>query len=362
MLAVLLFSVLSQTASAAPQPVKVEGATAYVYKTAGANQLRLHVFQTKRGAPKPAIVFFFGGGWMQGNVAQFAPQAKHLAERGMVAILADYRVRNRHRTTPFDAMADARSALRWVRSHASQLGVDPNRIVAAGGSSGGHLALSTAVFDAFDEPGEDTSVSAKPNALVLFNPAVDTLGNRLFGDRGRDGSPLHHVRAGLPPTLIMHGKADMTVPYSDVERFCSESSALGNQCRLVGYDGAPHGFFNTRPRDDKWYQETLLEADRFLTAMGYLPRPYNSHRTSNLEPRTTVIQLPLKTSIPVAEPRNLAESATQIQLLAFSRGEQPEAPRAERSKILAGVFDQRRRDAAPLIAFEHRHAVNPRTR
>jgi len=268
----VLLALLLQAASAPPQPVAVDGATAYIYKTAGANQLRLHVFQTKRTAPNPAIVFFFGGAWMQGEVTQFAPQARHLAQRGMVAVLADYRVLNRHGTTPFDAMADARSALRWVRSHATQLGVDPDRIVAAGGSSGGHIALSAAVFDTFAEAGEDTTVSAKPNALVLFNPAVDTSQNRLFGDRGRDGSPLHHLRNGLPPTLILHGKADMTVPYAQVDQFCSDAQALGNQCRLVGYDGAPHGFFNPRRGDDKWYRETLLEADRFLTSLGYLPR------------------------------------------------------------------------------------------
>jgi acetyl esterase/lipase len=271
MTAMFLLALLAQTASAPPQPVAVDGATAYVYKTAGANQLRLHVFHTKRPAPNPAIVFFFGGAWMQGDVKQFAPQARHLAERGMVAVLADYRVLNRHGSTPYEAMADAKSAIRWVRSHAAQLGIDPNRIVAAGGSSGGHLALSTAVFDAFDEPGEDKTMSAKPNALVLFNPAVDTSRNRLFGDRGRDGSPLHHLRSGLPPTLVLHGKADTTVPYADVERFCAEATALGNQCRLVGYEGAAHGFFNPG-RDEKWYRETLLEADRFLTTLGYLPR------------------------------------------------------------------------------------------
>jgi acetyl esterase len=273
MIAVLvLLALLSQAASAPPQPSKIDGAESHVYKTAGPVELRLHVFKARGNAAHPAIVFFFGGAWMQGDVGQFAPQAKHLAQRGMVAILADYRVRSRHGTTPFEAMADARSAIRWVRSHAAQLGIDPNRVVAAGGSSGGHLAVSAAVFDAFDEPGEDTTISAKPNALVLFNPAVDTSrGGQLFGDRGRDASPLHHVRAGLPPTLILHGKADTTVPYADVERYCAEASALGNQCRLVGYDGATHGFFNPG-RGEKWFRETLLEADRFLTTLGYLPQ------------------------------------------------------------------------------------------
>ena len=94
-----------------------------------------------------------------------------------------------------------------------------------------------------------------------------------FANRGQDGSPLHQLRAGLPPTLILHGKSDTTVPYADVDRFCAESQTRGNQCKLVGYDGAAHGFFNPSNADGKWYRETLLEADRFLTKIGYLPQP-----------------------------------------------------------------------------------------
>jgi len=275
-------STFGQTASVAPQPTAVDGATAYVYKSVGTDQLRLHVFSAgspDSAARRPAIVFFFGGGWTAGSVVQFAPQAKHLAERGMVAIVADYRVFGRHGTSPFEAMADAKSAVRWVRAHSARMGVDPNRVAAAGGSSGGHVALSAAVFDAFDEPGEDKAVSSKPNALVLFNPAVDTTHStppqleERFGDRGRDGSPLHHLSAGLPPTLILHGKADTTVPYADVDRFCAEARMLGNQCQLIGYEGATHGFFNPGRDEGKWYRETLLEADRFLTELGYLPEP-----------------------------------------------------------------------------------------
>jgi acetyl esterase/lipase len=224
-------------------------------------------------------VFFFGGGWISGTVEQFVPQSKHLAERGMIAVVADYRVRNRHNTTPFDAMSDARSAMRWVRSHARELGIDASRLAAAGGSSGGHIAVSTAVFDRFDDPGEDKRVSAKPDALVLFNPAVDTAGstppvmNDRFGGRGREGSPLAHLSRGLPPTLIVHGKDDATVPYQSVERFCAEATRLGSRCELVGYEGAGHGFFNPGRDGGKWYKETLAEMDRFLTSLGYLPKP-----------------------------------------------------------------------------------------
>lgn len=91
-----------------------------------------------------------------------------------------------------------------------------------------------------------------------------------FGVRGRDGSPVHHLAAGLPPTLILHGKADTTVPYADVDRYCSAARTFGNQCQLIGYEGATHGFFNADTTNGQWYSETLLEADRYLIKTGYL--------------------------------------------------------------------------------------------
>lgn len=264
-----------------PQPLTIDGAVTHVYKSIGQTELRLHVFAPSAAgsAELPAVVFFFGGGWTNGNVGQFVPQSRYLAGRGMVAIVADYRVFARHATSPFEAIADAKSAIRWVRSHAKELHVDSSRIAAGGGSSGGHLAVSTAVLEAFDQPGEDISVSSKPSALVLFNPAVDTthdappvLAARFLG-RGAEGSPIHHVHRGIPPTVIFHGKADTTVPYADVERFCMESKKVGSQCQLLGYEGATHGFFNPSRDEGRWYRETLLEMDRFLTKLGYLPPP-----------------------------------------------------------------------------------------
>jgi acetyl esterase len=275
-IAILTASIAAQ-GSLPPQPTSIEGAAAHVYKTVSGSELRLHVFSPRNSTSKsrPAVIFFFGGGWTSGTVTQFVPQAKHLADRDMVAVVADYRVFGRHQTSPFEAVADAKSAIQWLRAHAVEFSVDPSRIVASGGSSGGHIALSAATFDGFDEPGENTKVSSKPNALVLFNPAVDTSHDtppvlvQRFGGRGRELSPVHAIRRGLPPTLILHGKADATVPYSDVERFCTESRALGNQCELIGYEGAPHGFFNPG-RGDTWHSDTLQELDGFLTRLGYL--------------------------------------------------------------------------------------------
>ena len=281
----VLLGLWISTAAAAQVPVlaqrlAIDGAVAHVYKSIGQTELRLHVFAPsgESSAARPAIVFFFGGAWTNGTVEQFVPQSQYLARRGVVAIVADYRVFARHATGAFEAIADAKSAIRWVRSHAKELHIDPNRIAAGGGSSGGHLALAAAVLEAFDQPGEDMTVSSKPNALVLFNPAVDTTHDtpavlkERFGGRGTEGSPLHHIRRGIPPTVIFHGKADTTVPYADVERFCVESQKAGNECQLVGYEGATHGFFNPSRDDGRWHRETLLETDRFLTKLGYLSK------------------------------------------------------------------------------------------
>lgn len=257
-----------------PQPTDIAGAATYIYKSIGDVDLRLHVFKPARpaGAGKPAaIVFFFGGGWAWGSVEQFAPQSRHLAHRGMVAIVADYRVRCRHQTEIAQSTADGISALRWVRGHADELGIDPARIAAAGASAGGHLAVATALFE--KNAGEKNERgTARPDALVLFNPALDlsTLG---MPKLPRDISPLQHVAPGLPPTIIFNGRLDSTTPLAAAEAYCGAAAALGSVCRVVGYDGADHGFFNPRHENGKWFRSTLLEADRFLTALGYLPAP-----------------------------------------------------------------------------------------
>ena len=262
-------------AQVGPQPLTIEGAATHVFKFKSINgvDLRLHIFNPSGHTAKdrrPAIVFFFGGGWRAGRVQQFVPQSRYLAARGMVSIVADYRVSGRHQTSPFESIADAKSAIRWVRSRSTELGIDPDRLAAGGGSAGGHVAASAAVLKSFDEPSEDRSVSSKPNLLVLFNPVVDTSSIPQFSGRGMAGSPYQHLAADLPPTLIQHGKADATVPYLTVEQFCAKAKRLGATCELVGYDDATHGFFNAG--NEKWHQATLLEADRFLTARGYLPK------------------------------------------------------------------------------------------
>jgi dipeptidyl aminopeptidase/acylaminoacyl peptidase len=83
-------------------------------------------------------------------------------------------------------------------------------------------------------------------------------------------SPYHHVKPGAPPTLILHGKADMVVPFKTVEWFTDAMTKAGNRCELVGSEGAGHGFFNFGRDGNKSFVATLERADRFLSSLGYL--------------------------------------------------------------------------------------------
>jgi acetyl esterase len=185
---------------------------------------------------RPGIVFFFGGGWTSGKLSQFEPQATHLASRGMVAARADYRVKSRHGVTPKECVEDAKNAVRWMRQNAAKLGIDPNRIVASGGSAGGHIAACTALTPELDAEGEDTGASSKPNALVLFNPALRLDLPQLLSFVGNDEvlakriSPTLHLKKDGPPTLILFGSADRMATMG--EEFMKKSKELGHRAEL----------------------------------------------------------------------------------------------------------------------------------
>lgn len=262
------------------------GPNSQVYKSVGGARLALNIYEdpkSKGNKLRPAIVFFSGGGWSSGSTKQFEAHARYFASRGMVAITADYRVRSRHQSQIKDSVSDARSAIRWVRANAKRLGVDSNKIASAGGSAGGHLAACTATISEFDTPGEDKSVSAVPNALVLFNPAlvlaslpgfdiksVRAAPNEAFlGAEASKLSPAHHIKSGVPPTIIFHGHADETIPFQTAKMFADRMMAEGNQCKLIGFPDQDHAFFNKEP----FVKRTLFSADEFLWALGWLKGP-----------------------------------------------------------------------------------------
>lgn len=278
---ILLIAIILPLCNCSRVPEKQPGMKTYVFKTIGLNKLKLYVFEPTRQEDEesvPAIVFFHGGGFSGGKVSQFERQCKYLASRGMVTVLAEYRLINRHNNTPFECVEDAKSAIRWIRAHANELGVDENRIVAGGGSAGGHLAACTALINGYDDDNEDPNVSSVPNALVLFNPVLNfpesfkKVANKYHGEwlnRATEISPMHNIDKGAPPTIIFHGTADESVPYNHAKLFCVEMEKHGNNCELVPFEGDKHGFFNYQYGELN-YNITMEKTDNFLSSIGYL--------------------------------------------------------------------------------------------
>jgi acetyl esterase/lipase len=154
-----------------------------------------------------------------------------------------------------------------MRANAARLGVDPAKIVAAGGSAGGHIAACAGIVPGGDAPGEDAAVSSRPDALLLFNPVMDAgpLAQRLGGEEAaRRITPNAHIAKGLPPALLLYGTADRLI--EGAKEFLARSKEAGNRAELYEAEGQGHGFFNKSP----WRERTLVRADEFLASLGYV--------------------------------------------------------------------------------------------
>ncbi|MGC8542266.1 MAG: alpha/beta hydrolase [Phycisphaerae bacterium] len=277
----LLVGLVRGLAAATLAPAKLVPTTAIVYKTTPQRKLRLYIFDPsawRAGDSRPAMVFFFGGGWIGGSPSQFFGQAANLARRGMVAICVNYRVWAREKTTPFDSVKDAFSAMRWIRAHAKQLGINPGQIAAAGGSAGGQLAAAVATLTApWTKEGKYLDVSPRPDALVLFNPVIDNgphgYGYKRVKNHWQSFSPLENISKGMPPTLVMIGTKDQLVPMKTIEAFRQKILDLKGRCELVFFAGKKHGFFNYGP----YYDQTMALMDSFLRSIHYLSAVNHGH-------------------------------------------------------------------------------------
>lgn len=246
-----------------------------VYKQVDGRELELRVFLPegwKASDRRACFHIIHGGGWGGMDPSRMYPFASDFAERhGMVGISVQYRLYQPGKTTVFECVKDARSSVRYVRSHAAELGIDPGRIVVSGGSAGGHLAAATALFDGVDEESDDRSVSCRPDALILLFPVIDTspegYGNAKIGERWRDLSPVHHVRAGLPPTLLFHGTGDTVTPFAGAKAFHEAMLAAGNCCDFDVNEGGRHGYLMF---EEALYRDTLTKSSKFLASLGFV--------------------------------------------------------------------------------------------
>jgi acetyl esterase/lipase/predicted enzyme related to lactoylglutathione lyase len=212
-----------------------------LYKETPQEDLYLYILrpQIKSETALPAIVYFTGGGWVNGNVYGQIPNPAWFRDHGIIGIEADYRVKSRHGTSPIECIQDAKSAIRFVREHAKELGVDPNKIIAAGGSAGGHLAACT-FLDGGDTPGDNLNISSKPNALVLHNPVLGEGFGKEFFSVHPEFSPILHVKKGWPPTILSNGTKDKTTPIEAAEKFTRLMKEAGNVCELITVKDADH--------------------------------------------------------------------------------------------------------------------------
>lgn len=254
------------------------GAESVVYKRVGNRELKLFIEKPadwKATDRRPACVFYFGGGWVAGNPAQFLPQSQYFAARGMVGVRVEYRtIPGGDAGPPVVCCADAKSALRYVRAHAAELGIDPQRIAAGGGSAGGHLAAFTALVAGQDDPADDPAISCQPNALALFNPVCNNgpgqWGHERVGERFKEFSPAHHITKAAPPTVIFVGDQDKLIPVETMRAFAADMKTAGVRCDLHVYPGAGHGFFNRDTAGQPWFTATLRETDKFFASLGWL--------------------------------------------------------------------------------------------
>ena len=196
---------------------------------------------------------------------------------GIVTFAVDYRLSIENGVTPskmispIESVMDAKSAMRWVRGNARKFHIDQNKIVAAGQSAGGHLALCTAMIDDYNDKSDNLGISCSPNAVLLFSACVNAVEgwcDRLLADRRNkiwSISPAHNIRAGLPPMIEFHGTDDEQVPKWTVQFFEAAMKKEGNYFELHMYEGRKHYLGDGNPKYSRYYDDEILKlADDFL--------------------------------------------------------------------------------------------------
>jgi len=250
----------------------------HIYKQTPQGDLSLFIHLPRGWKPtdkRPAIVFFFGGGFTTGKITEFLRHAEYFSKRGMVSVRADYRVKDRHDTMPDKCVEDGKSAIRWLRANARRFGIDPDRIAASGHSAGATVAACAYTAAALEAEGENLTVSSKPNLLALFNAPLDVsqyyvlyLGSADIAD---SLSPNDHLTEGFPPTILFYGVEDVHHFREGID-FVMNSRGLGNAVELYASDDKDHDarLAHNSFKYSPWFERTLYLLDTFLGKHGYV--------------------------------------------------------------------------------------------
>ncbi|MGA9118496.1 MAG: alpha/beta hydrolase [Bacteroidota bacterium] len=251
-----------------------------VYKTVDTVKLKIDIFYTSQsfaGENNTGIVFFHGGGWAFGTPSEFFPTCERYARMGIVTFSVEYRLSIENGVTPnklispIESVMDAKSAMRWVRENAGRFHIDKNKIVAAGQSAGGHLALCTAMIDDYNEKSDNLRTSCRPDAVLLFSACVNAVEgwcDHLLGDRRNNIwsiSPAHNIKRGMPPMIEFHGEYDEQVPIWTVQSFERAMKKEGNYFELHTYKGMRHYLGEGNPKYSRYFDDEILKVtDEFL--------------------------------------------------------------------------------------------------
>ncbi len=265
-----------------------------VYARANGWEGKLDVYAQRTPTPAPAVVYIHGGGWVRGTKEASVLTVLPYIAMGYSVVNVEYRLGDVSLAPA--AIEDCRCALRWVVAHAKEYNIDPARIVVAGASAGGHLALTTGMvptsagFDRSCQTPDEPRVAAIVNfygitdiADLLDGPnkkpfpenwpyTVQWLGNQPNrAEIAKASSPLTYVRAGLPPTISIHGDADPTVPYSHSVRLQDALQKAGVAHEFITVPGGGHGNFVP----EQW-QRAYAAIEKFLAAHVAPPKPPSS--------------------------------------------------------------------------------------
>ena len=249
------------------------------YKTVDNYDLDIHLFLPKNDNQqnkRPVIVYFSGGSWSEGKPDWNFYSCKNFAQKGWVGVTVEYRLAYRHGTLPFEAVMDAKSAIRWLRQHAEENNIDVNRIVASGNSAGGHLVLATALVENWNEKTDDLKYSPIPDVLLVNSGVYDLTDDNTswihqgLRNRNQDEnlvkeiSPNSLIKNGFPPTLIIHGTNDRNVPFSSANYFVDKMKLEGNDIDFKVLEEAGHFIWW-----GKYGKQVSEIRNEFLKKLGY---------------------------------------------------------------------------------------------
>ena len=268
-----------------------------VYKVTKDTLLKIYFTkpaEAKPGKKYPAIIWIHGGGWTSGTASTFFPHAKYFALRNAVGFSIEYRLVKYGGMGIAECLEDCKSAIRFIRLHAKELNIDPDKIIVLGDSAGGHLAAALGTIDGFDDVADNLNISAKPNAMVLYNPCVDMMvyplvknifSNTIQNTKSLDSasitpeqwqlarsfSPISYVKKGQPHCLILHGLDDKVIPCEQSVRFTDAMNKAGNDCKIILLPKARHAFVVPKyTATEAQVVAAITEADKYLTSLGYL--------------------------------------------------------------------------------------------